>query len=525
MSQHVGGARLGFGGARLGFGGSRLGFEQGRPRLARARLGIGLITIVSLAVVGSPQVAEAQLSFGLTVGPQSEQSAELAAPTGLATSTPSCASSTYHTAVPLSWAGSSALDEDGNYLVGYYGVWRSVNAGAYSLAGSTSGAPPTTTFTDDTATDALPTTTYYFTSGNTLGANYAGATTPIGTYDFGAEENLIASTTTPSGSWTYVAESGTSSHNVLVVDSLRGDANYDKVVSTVTLAGSAADPIAVTMAPNGSAAYVLDETNDEVDVIPVPPPTPAYTVTTTVPVGALGDPDAMAVTPNSSELLVANYAAGSVTATVPLPAPAGGQPPAPMGMVVLPSSADAYVVDQANNQLDELSLSGATANAFVAELEVGNQGTGAESPADIDLVQNPTVGTEIYVGDSGTDQVSVVAATSNTVNNVSIGAGNMPVALVAAPDGCFVAVAQGAGTVYLISATTNTVLRALTGMPATCLAMQGDSSAYVESSGSVAAVPTLLSYELQAVQTTTGSGFKSALSLPVNVSLGTGQVP
>jgi len=74
----------------------------------------------------------------------------------------------------------------------------------------------------------------------------------------------------------------------------------------------------------------------------------------------------MAVTPSSSELLVANYNAGTVTvintatatvtATVALPRPAGGQLPAPMGIVVLPSSADAYVVDRANNELDELSL-------------------------------------------------------------------------------------------------------------------------------------------------------------------------
>jgi hypothetical protein len=69
------------------------------------------------------------------------------------------------------------------------------------------------------------------------------------------------------------------------------------------------------------------------------------------------------------------------------------------------------------------------------------------------------------------------------------------------------------------------VLKTLAGTPVSCLAVQGDSSAYMESTGSVAAVPTLLSYELQAVQTTTGSGFKSALSLPVNVSLGAGQVP
>jgi YVTN family beta-propeller protein len=527
MNQHFERGRPQFGQDRLGSGQAGFGFR-------RARLGIGLVTVVSLAVAGNPQAADAQLSYGLTVGPQSEQTAELAAPTSLATSTPSCDSSPYHTAVPLSWAASSALDEDGNYLVGYYGVWRSQNAGAYSLVGSTSGAPPATTFTDDTATDALP-TTYYFTSGNTLEANYAGTSTPVGTYDFGPDENLIASTSTPSGSWSYVAESGTTSHNVLVVDSLHGDANYDKVVSTVTLAGSGAVPIAVAMAPNGSAAYVLDETNDQVDVVPVPTPTPAYTVTTAVPVGALGNPDAMAVTPNSSELLVANYADGTVTlintatatvtATVPLPIPAGGHPPAPMGIVVLPSSADAYVVDRANNQLDELSLSGATANTFVAEEAVGNQGTGVETPADIDLVQNPTVGTEIYVGDGGTDQVSVIATASNTVSNIGIGAGNTPVALVGAPDGCFVALAQSAGTVYLISATTNTVLKTLAGTPVSCLAVQGDSSAYMESTGSVAAVPTLLSYELQAVQTTTGSGFKSAFSLPVNVSLGAGQVP
>ncbi len=501
----------------------------------RARLGLGLVTVVSLAVVGNPQAADAQFFSGFTAGPQTDQTAMLTAPTAVATSTPTCASSTYHTAVPLSWAGSSALDEDGNYVVGYYGVWRSVNGGAYGLAGSTSGAPPATTFTDDTATDALPATTYYYTSGNALEAIYGGTTTAVGAYDFGAQENLIASTTTSSGSWAYVAESGTNSNNVLVVDSLHGDANYDKVVSTVTLAGNGPVPIAVAMAPNGSASYVLDATNDQVDVIPVPTPAPAYTVTTTIPVGSLGNPAAMAVTPSSSELLVANYNAGTVTvintatatvtATVALPTPPGGQPPAPMGIVVLPSGADAYVVDRANNELDELSLNGGTANTFVAEDAVGNQGTGAETPADVGLVQNPTAGAEIYVGDSGTDEISVIATASNTVANFSIGAGNTPVALVAAPDGCFVAVAQGAGSVYLLSTTTNTVLKTLAGTPATCLAMQGDSIAYLDTSGSVAAVPTLLSYELQAVQTIAGSGFMSALSLPVNVSLGAGQVP
>jgi YVTN family beta-propeller protein len=279
---------------------------------------------------------------------------------------------------------------------------------------------------------------------------------------------------------------------------------------------------------------VLDATDDQVDVIPVPTPTPTYTVTTTIPVGALGDPDAMAVTPSSSELLVANYNAGTVTvintatatatATVALPTPAGGRPAEPMGIVVLPSSTDAYVVDRANNEVDELSLTGATAGTFVAEDPVGSQGA-AETPADIGLVQNPTAGTEIYVGDGGTDEFSVIATATNTVTDVSTGSGGTPDALVAAPDGCFVALAQSGGTVYLISTTNNVVLKTLAGTPATCMAMQAGSSAYVETDGSVAAVPTLLSYQLQAVQTTAGSGFKSGFSSPVSVSLGAGQVP
>ncbi len=184
------------------------------------------------------------------------------------------------------------------------------------------------------------------------------------------------------------------------------------------------------------------------------------------------------------------------------------------------------MVDRANNQLDELSLSGATANTFVAQDIVGDQGTGAETPADVGLLQNPTTGTEIYVGDGATNEVSVVAAATNTVTNISIGAGNVPVALVAAPDGCYVAVAQSTGAVSLIGGATNAVLKSLTGTPATCLAMQGDSSAYVETSGSVAAVPTLLSYELQAVQTTAGERVQERTFLSRSPFLsGAGQVP
>ena len=242
----------------------------------------------------------------------------------------------------------------------------------------------------------------------------------------------------------------------------------------------------------------------------------------------------MAVTPGSSELLVANYADGTVTvintsaatvtATVALPTPAGGQPPAPMGIVVLPSGADAYVVDHANSEVDELSLRGATANTFVAEDAVGNQGTVPGTPANIDLVKNPTAGTEIYVGDRGTTRFRLSrrpAIPSQLQHRGRQHAGGPR----RRPRWLFCGGRGGRRHRLLVSTTTNTVFKTLAGTPATCLAMQGDSVAAVEASGSVAAVPTLLSYELQAVQTTAGGGFMSALSLPVNVSLGVGQVP
>ena len=71
----------------------------------RARLGLGLVTVVSLGVAGNPHAAEASAFVWPHGGPQTDQTAMSTAPTALATSTPTCASSTYHTAVPLSGRG------------------------------------------------------------------------------------------------------------------------------------------------------------------------------------------------------------------------------------------------------------------------------------------------------------------------------------------------------------------------------------------------------------------------------------
>jgi DNA-binding beta-propeller fold protein YncE len=357
----------------------------------------------------------------------------------------------------------------------------------------------------------------------------SGPWAPVGTYSFGPEEDLLAAS--PDGARLYAAESGPGAHQVLVFNTTPGAGTA--LLSTVSLAGAGAVPVAVAVAPN--AAYVLDGTNDRVDVVPVPTPAGAFTATSTFPVGDLGDPAAMALSPGSGQLVVANYGSGTVSiigtatgtvATVALP---GLQPAQPMGVVVAPSGTDAYVVDRDNDQVDEISLAGAGAGTVVATIPVGAQGP-SDTPADIDVADSASTGVQVYVGNAGAGTVSAISAATGTVTNIALGGpGGGPVALAAAPNGCFVAaLASGAGgsSVSLISTATNAVVSTSAEPgPGTCIAIAGSSNGYQAVDGAVIATPTELSYELQAAQTTAGGGFRSAYSPPITVSLGRGQLP
>jgi YVTN family beta-propeller protein len=502
----------------------------GRPLRA-----VGLITVAALAVVGNPQAAGAQFVDQVATGGQSVASATLAIPAGLASGTPACAPSDVEgTVVPLTWTGSTAEDADGNQVVGYYDILRSVDGGAYTSVGSTSGAPPVTAFSDGTATDvpALP-SNYYAISGDSL--EYSNGTGPtwatVGNYSFGSEENLLAAT--PDGSRLYVAESGPGAHQVLVIDTAPGGNNA--VVSTIDLAGPAPVPVAVAMAPNGTEAYVLDGANDEVDVVPVPTPPGAYAVTTTIPVGDLGDPAAVAVSPSSSQLLVANYNSGTVsliatsTGTVTTVSLPGANSPQPTGVVVVPSGAGAYVEDAANDTVDEISLTGPTAGTVVGEVSVPDLGND-DSPAGIDVADGSSAGPEVYVADAGAATVSVISVATNAVTNVPVApADEAPVALAAAPDGCWVAVVttgSGGTGVSTINTATNsaTSTTPLAGL-ASAIALPGSSNGSETADGAIVAMPVELNYELQAAQTAAGGGFESAYSAPITLSLGRGQLP
>lgn len=512
-----------------------------------AKVAAVLAYVVSMGVVAGARPALAQFTYSRSAGSQSDSSALVATPTGLSAASTNCpSSSTYQdSVVPLSWSSSSAVDADGNPMVSYYGVWRSVNGSSYSLLSSLSGASFGTSYLDNTVTGAgnaaVQYTTYLGIVGNYLGSDYDNNISLIGTYDFGTEENLLAGT--PDGTRAFAAESGTGAHNVLEVGALYGGANYGTVESTITLAGAAPVPIAVAVAPNDSDLFVLDKANNKLDIVPLPITGSTYTVpaSSAVSVGALGDPAALAVTPSSSQVVVANYGSGTVTivntsgsvaATVTLPKPTGGVAPAPSAVVINSAGTNAYVLDSANNQVDVVALTGPNTGAVTAHVAVGSQAGATETPADMDVAHNPTLGDEVYVGNPSSGTVTVISVATGATTTVSLGTGADPSALVAAPDGCYVAVAetlQGANDVALVNTTTNAVVATqagatYTGGAATTIAMSGTSDSFLEDQGAMVAMPTRLSYEVQA-GTTNGSGFMSALSSPVTVTLGRGQVP
>src|SRR5487761_1293579 len=204
-------------------------------RWVRGRAPSGLVVafLVTLGVVADPAPAAAQWGYTFVAGPQTDATASLATPSGLGDNVNCPAASVLDSEVNLTWTASGAGDADGNYQVGYYGIWRGVDGGAYSPFGSTSGSPPANSLTDNTASDAganaLPGVTYIGVLGNFLGSDSNGTPALIGTYSFGSEENLVAGT--PDGTKAFAAESGAGAHNVVEVGALPSAGDFDKVDS------------------------------------------------------------------------------------------------------------------------------------------------------------------------------------------------------------------------------------------------------------------------------------------------------
>jgi hypothetical protein len=119
-------------------------------RLGRATLlGLALTGTAGLAIVGTAPPAAAQFAYTTTAGPQADATATEPTPAGVKTNTTNytCAIG-QNVDIILTWTGSTLMDPDNKYVVGYYGVYYALNGSTtYTFVGDTEGAPPAATYT------------------------------------------------------------------------------------------------------------------------------------------------------------------------------------------------------------------------------------------------------------------------------------------------------------------------------------------------------------------------------------------
>ncbi|HEY4327213.1 MAG TPA: beta-propeller fold lactonase family protein [Mucilaginibacter sp.] len=240
-------------------------------------------------------------------------------------------------------------------------------------------------------------------------------------------------TATPSlKGFAYIANFG--SHNVSVINIAT-----NTVVATVPVG---ADPLGVSVSPDGSKAYISNEFDNTVSVIN----TSSNTVAATIPVGA--SPSGLAVSPNGSRLYVANGVSNTVSvintanntaiATITMGS-------LPFGIAVSPDGSSVYV---SNYNSNTVSVINAASNLVIATISVGLKPIGIVVSAD---------GSKVYAVNQGSNNVSVINASSNTIA-ATIPVGQEPTGICISPDGSRLYVTNTqSNTVSVINTVTNAI--------------------------------------------------------------------
>lgn len=303
----------------------------------------------------------------------------------------------------------------------------------------------------------------------------------------------------------------TSTPIALVVDS--GSASLDKVSPTQGVVGQifvGADPYAVAVTPNGSTAWVVDKTGDE--VWPVNLANSA--VGTPVSVGS--SPEAIAINPAGTLALVANTGNGSSSGTVSviqLSSGGGGSVQQtiavgnsfslPSAIAITPDGSTAYVADFGAGQVVPINLSN---DQVGTPISVGNGS--ASDPMALAITPN---GKTLYVVLNGNQSVVPVTIATNTPGT-AISVGSAPDAIAINPTGTLAYVANfGSNSVTPITLSNNTAQLAFNvGQKPTGVSFSPDgSNAFVSNFGDGT---------LTTVQVTSSSGSPS--STPVTLPTG-----
>jgi YVTN family beta-propeller protein len=274
------------------------------------------------------------------------------------------------------------------------------------------------------------------------------ATIPLGPSASPTAADPVGIAVTPNGKFAYVANAGTSSHLVFVIQT-----SSNTVVDTIVLgAGNAVGPMGVAITPNGNFAYVANKNSDTVSVID----TATNTVITNFGTGS-SNPFGVAITPNGNFAYVTNNGSNIVSVidtslnTVVATIAVGGSP---NGIAITPNGSFAYVANNFSNTVSVIDTS--------TNMVVGAPIPVSAAPLGVAITPN---GEFVYVtDDTSPGQVSVISTASNTVVD-TITVGRNPFGIAITPDGNFVYVANGiSNTVSVIDTSSNMVIDTIPGL-------------------------------------------------------------
>lgn len=191
--------------------------------------------------------------------------------------------------------------------------------------------------------------------------------------------------------------------------------------TTVATIGVGSLPYDVAITPDGSAAYVVNLSSNNVSVID----TASNTVTTTIS-GVGGEPTGIAITPDGSKAYAANFSAGTVsvidTASNTVVGGIGGFSAPGGGVAVTPDGSQVYVTNAGGNSVSVIDTATDTVTAKVG---VGSVPYGVAITPD---------GKYAWVANEYSNNVSIVSTTSHTVT-ATVPAGNGPYGVAFSPDG------------------------------------------------------------------------------------------
>jgi YVTN family beta-propeller protein len=196
----------------------------------------------------------------------------------------------------------------------------------------------------------------------------------------------------------------------------------------------------MALSPNGSKIYIANQVNDEILIINTAP----FTLSGSISLPANSEPIALAFSPDGQRAYVANSGLSTVTVVDAVSNTTTGNPisvgPSSYSIAVSADGSKVLVADDVDNAVRVISSS--TLNV-VSTISVGNMPEG--------VTTSPTTA-KAYVSNYGSNNVSKIDLTTNTVAGSPVTVGSSPYGLKVSPDGQYLYVVNnGSNTVSIIT--------------------------------------------------------------------------